>query len=137
MNEQDAHAAGQPDGRPTLLIADDDAIVRLLLMEQLAHQFRIVATAQNATEAIERAEEQRPDVALIDVEMPHGGARAAVAQIAQRSPATRMVILSADESQSLVLELLSAGAVAYIRKGVSPQELSETLSAALAVGPGS
>jgi two-component system nitrate/nitrite response regulator NarL len=129
--------AAQPDGnghpRPTLLIADDDAVVRSTLGYQLAGNFDVIAVAKSAAEAIELAEKHRPDAALIDVEMPAGGAREAVPQIATRSPKTRMVILSGDESRQVVLELLSAGAVAYIRKGLTAADISQTLTDALQV----
>jgi DNA-binding NarL/FixJ family response regulator len=119
------------DPRPRLLIADDDAVVRSKLGIQLERYFEVVAVAENATEAIDLAEMNRPDVALIDVEMPGGGARQAVPQIAMRSPGTSMVILSADESRHVVLELLAAGAIAYVRKGASMSQISETLTDAL------
>jgi DNA-binding NarL/FixJ family response regulator len=132
-NAEATQLEGNGHARPTLLIADDDAFVRSALGYQLAGNFDVIAVAKSATEAIELAEKHRPDVALIDVEMPDGGAREAVPQIATRSPDTRMVILSGDESRQVVLELLSAGAVAYIRKGVTPAEISQTLTDALKV----
>lgn len=119
------------DVRPSLLIADDDAVVRATLSAQLQSTFRVVAVAENATEAIELAEEHRPDAALIDVDMPDGGARAAVPEIAARSPGTCMVILSGDETRQMVLELLTAGAIAYVRKGVTGSQLARTLTEAL------
>lgn len=119
------------DHRRSLLIADDDAVVRYRLGAELKASFRIVAVADNATDAIALAREHRPDAALIDVEMPGGGAREAVPQIAACSPQTRMVILSADESDRVVRELLRAGAVAYVRKGVAGDTLAETLTRAL------
>lgn len=121
------------DGRPSLLIADDDAVVRSALGAQLELGFHVIAVAEDATQAIELAEEHRPDIALIDVEMPGGGAREAVPQIARRSPDTCMVILSGDEADQVVLELLSAGAITYIRKGVTGDEISKALSDALRV----
>jgi DNA-binding NarL/FixJ family response regulator len=122
---------GDRDLRPSLLIADDDPVMRSALSAQLKDSFRVVAVAENATEAIELAEQHRPAAALIDVDMPDGGAREAVPQIAKRSPDTRMVILSGDETRQMVLELLGAGAIAYVRKGVAGSELSKTLTEAL------
>jgi len=119
------------DARPTLLIADDDAVVRAALSAQLAGEFDIVAVAESAGDAIALAERHRPDAALLDVDMPGGGAREAVPQIAARSPDTCMVILSGDETRQLVLELISTGAMAYVRKGISAAEISQTLTAAL------
>ena len=121
----------EPDHRPSLLIADDDAVLRSVLGFQLDGDFRVVAVAENAPDAIALAERHQPDAALLDVEMPGGGAREAVPQIAKRSPYTSIVILSADESRDGVLELLSAGATAYLRKGVPGPEIAKTLRDAL------
>jgi CheY-like chemotaxis protein len=133
MNAAAPQHGGNDPSRPSLLIADDDASVCSALSSQLDGDFRVIAVARHATEAIELAEEHRPDAALIDVEMPNGGAREAVPQIAARSPDTCMVILSGDESRQIVLELLSAGAIAYVRKGVTGGEISRTVTAALKV----
>jgi DNA-binding NarL/FixJ family response regulator len=121
------------DHRRTLLIADDDDVVRYRLQSELSESFRVVAVAENTAEAIALAEQHRPDAALIDVQMPGGGARAAVPAIAACSPNTRMVILSGDEIHHIVLELLNAGAIAYMRKGTVGDLIAETLPQALRV----
>jgi DNA-binding NarL/FixJ family response regulator len=132
-------AAKQPgesgDVRAKLLIADDDAVCRIALSSQLAPYFHVVAVAENATEAIELAGTHRPDVALIDVQMPGGGAREAVPGISTNSPDTRIVILSSDESAGAVSELIIAGAVAYMRKGATGAAIAKTLTDALDVTP--
>lgn len=130
-----ARAAEEPlrDHRRTLLIADDDVVVRYRLQSELSESFRIVAVAEDASEAIALAERHQPDAALIDVEMPGGGARVAVPAIAACAPNTRMVILSADEIHHVVLELLAAGAIAYVRKGVGGDRIAETLAKALLI----
>lgn len=107
--------------------------MRSTLRAQLNGNFHVVAVAKDADEAIQLAEKHQPDAALIDVEMPTGGARMAVPQIVIRSPDTAMVILSADESREVVVELIRAGAIAYVRKGVTAAQLTETLTAALGV----
>jgi DNA-binding NarL/FixJ family response regulator len=126
---------GTVDARPSLLIADDDAVVRSALRSHLEGGFNVIAVAENATEAIELAEKHQPDAALLDVEMPDGGALAAVPEIARRSANTSMVILSGDESREVVLALINAGAITYIRKGVSAAHISKTLNDALTIGP--
>jgi DNA-binding NarL/FixJ family response regulator len=133
MNREADPTSEIDDARPRLLIADDDAFVRSALISQLEANFDVIAVAENATQAIELAAEHQPDCALIDVVMPGGGAREAVPQITARSPDTRIVILSGDESRDVVLELLSAGAMAYMRKGVSAAELTKTVTDALRV----
>jgi len=122
------------DPRPRLLIADDDAIVRVALCAQLERAFNVIAVAGDAGGAIKLAALHRPDAALIDVEMPQGGARAAVPEIARCSPNTSIVILSGDESREVVLELLAAGAIAYLRKGATAGAITKTLTEALRLG---
>ena len=131
MNDEAEQAEDNVDVRPTLLIADDDPVVRSTLPPRLGGDFNVVAVADNATDAIELAEQHHPDAALIDVEMPGGGAFEAVPEIATRSPATSIVILSADESDQVVLKLLNAGAIAYVRKGVTGPEIAKKLAEAM------
>jgi DNA-binding NarL/FixJ family response regulator len=135
MNAEANQPGGNADVRANLLIADDDAVCRIALSSQLAPYFEVVAVAENATEAIELAGKHRPDLALIDVQMPGGGAREAVPGISTSSPGTRVVILSSDESAGAVSELISAGAVAYMRKGATGAEIAKTLTDALGVTP--
>ncbi len=127
---------GWVDNRPTLLIADDNAAVRTALQMQLGTDFNVVAAAGDSEAAIAMAGDFKPDVALIDVQMPGGGARVVVPGISRCSPATRMVMLSSDESRAGVLELLEAGAIAYLRKGTPSSEIAGALGRALTFQPG-
>lgn len=127
MDQMSGGFAGYERQSPTLLIADDDPVVRSMLGMSLGQRFEIVAAVEDGEHAVEMAKEHKPDAALIDVDMPGGGGAAAVRGIAQISPETAIVVLSADESDALVRDLLQAGAMTYRRKGISPQELSETL----------
>jgi len=120
-----------PPARPRLLIADDDRVVRSTLYLQLSGQFTVVGDASDADEAIEQADALQPDVAIIDVEMPAGGGLRAVREIRELSPRTAIVALSGDESAATVHALLDAGAMTYVRKGLSAAELSRTLMTAM------
>jgi DNA-binding NarL/FixJ family response regulator len=115
------------NGRPTLLIADDDPVVRSVLSMALERRFEIVAVVEDGEQAVAEAAAAKPDAAVIDVDMPGGGAPHAVRGIVEVSPATAIVVLSADESDSVVRDLLGAGAMTYRRKGIPPQQLAETL----------
>lgn len=130
MDSNYGFANDQP-GRPTLLIADDDPVVRSMLSMALDQRFEIVAAVDDSDEAVARAEQFKPDAALIDVDMPGGGGVTAVPGIARVSPGTAIVVLSADESDTLVRDLVQAGAVTYRRKGIPPQDLSETLESSI------
>jgi DNA-binding NarL/FixJ family response regulator len=113
--------------RPTLLIADDDPVVCSTLSMALEQRFEIVAAVDNGRQAVAWAAETRPDAAVIDVQMPEGGGSRAVPGIAQASPKTAIVVLSGDENDGVVRELVQAGATAYVRKGIGTHELIETL----------
>jgi DNA-binding NarL/FixJ family response regulator len=117
--------------RPTLLIADDDPVVCSMLSMALEPRFEIVAAVEDGECAVTRAAETRPDAAVIDVEMPRGGGSRAVRGIAQTSPDTAIVVLSGDESDGVVRQLLQAGAMAYVRKGIPSHELIDTLDSSI------
>jgi two-component system, NarL family, nitrate/nitrite response regulator NarL len=116
---------------PRVLIADDDPDVRAALGAQLAGQFEVVGSAADTDEAIALATDVKPDVAIVDVQMPGGGGLRATREICEATPATAIVALSADESERVVLDMLRAGAVAYVRKGVAAGELATLLHEAL------
>jgi len=116
---------------PRVLIADDDPDVRAVLAARLEGSFDVVGTASDTDEAIAIAAERRPHIAIVDVQMPGGGGVRATREIRSAAPETTIVALSADESERIVLEMLNAGAVAYVRKGVSSEELVALLHEAL------
>jgi DNA-binding NarL/FixJ family response regulator len=122
-------ASGQP--RPRLLVADDDPIVRAVLYAQLDSVFE-VGMADDAESAIDLAGRERPDVALIDVQMPAGGGLHATRGIRAISPETAIVILSSTETDDSVVEFLAAGAMTYLRKGVPVEEIIARLWDAIA-----
>jgi len=95
----------------------------------LKRDFEVVGEATDAVEAITLARELRPDAALVDLNMPEGGGRTAVPGIVAASPETAIVVISSDEEDSIVRELMIGGAVAYVRKGADP---SDTLRRAIA-----
>jgi DNA-binding NarL/FixJ family response regulator len=101
-----------------------------VLRAQLTPEFEVVGAATDTDEAIALAAETRPDIALVDVQMPGGGLRA-TREIRDAAPDTTIVALSADESERVVLEMLRAGAVAYLRKGVGADDLAALLHEAL------
>jgi DNA-binding NarL/FixJ family response regulator len=124
------HACERPD-RPRLLIADDDAFMREFLRITLRDDFDCVVDVDNAPDAVREAARLRPDLALLDLNMPGGGAHAATPAIRACSPATAVVILSSDDLHSEVVSLLAAGAVAYLLKGIDRRTLTDRLLASI------
>jgi DNA-binding NarL/FixJ family response regulator len=115
-------------GRPRLLIADDDPVVRAILVMSLEDEFDVVGLARDGEEAVELARKSQPDAALLDVEMPRGGGVAAVRGILEVAPGTAIVILSIDDHDATVRLMMQAGAVAYRRKGHAPHILAGSLN---------
>jgi DNA-binding NarL/FixJ family response regulator len=122
--------------RPRLLIADDDGTVQAVLHRQLAEHFDIVGSAFDADEAIALAAARRPDVAIIDVQMPGGGGVRAARELSALDPRMAIVALSGDESDTIVRAMLQAGAILYLRKGMGGPELVRGLRRAIAAQPG-
>jgi len=116
-----------------VLIADDDPVMRMLLgaIARTDPALELVAEAEDADEAIALAAEHHADLAIVDVQMPGGGGVRATEGIRDAAPQTTIVALSADESERIVLDMLKAGAVTYIRKGVAADELTALLRESL------
>ena len=112
-----------------VMVADDDEIVTMLLSTIAQHEpsLELVGTATDAEEAIEMAVMRRPQVVLLDLDMPHGGGTHAATQILRHLPDTRIVALSANDSQLAMLDMARAGAVGYIVKGAPPATIVDTI----------
>jgi PAS domain S-box-containing protein len=111
-----------------VLVAEDEEPLRDAICDLVASEpgLEVVGAAGSAEEAIELAAATKPDVALVDVRMP-GGGPATVLGIKEHSAATDVLALSAYEDQATVLEMLRAGAVGYLVKGISPVEVVEAI----------
>jgi DNA-binding NarL/FixJ family response regulator len=120
-----------PAVRPRVVVADDDEIVRTVLTAQLAEDFECVGAAADATQAIALVTALNPDVVILDVNMPGGGAIQATREIRARAPRTAIVILSIDETWSDLIDLLNAGAMTYLRKGIDEATITHDLHAAI------
>jgi DNA-binding NarL/FixJ family response regulator len=116
-----------------VLVADDDADARKLVETYVSREpaLELVGAAADADEAIALALEHKPDAALLDVGMPGGGGLRAVREIRELSPETSMVALSGYDDRNTVIDMLDAGAVAYIVKGASREEILTTMRRAI------
>src|SRR6201989_2173745 len=96
-----ARGAGIMTGAIRVLIADDQRVVRdgLRMLVALIDDVEVVGTACDGAEAVRRAEEHRPDVVLMDLRMPGTDGIAATAELRERLPSARVLVLTtyADE----------------------------------------
>lgn len=118
----------------TVLLADDHALVRRGVRAFLATQpdVQVVAEAATGAETVAQAAEHRVDVALVDLQMPGTDGVDAIRQLTRLSPATRVVVLTSYETDADVLPALRAGALSYLLKDASPEELADAVRAAAA-----
>jgi EAL domain-containing protein (putative c-di-GMP-specific phosphodiesterase class I)/CheY-like chemotaxis protein len=112
-----------------VLVADDEPDLRDALSYLLAQEpsLALVGSAADADEAVILAKREQPDVALVDVSMPAGGGPRAAREIVRASPRTRVIALSAFEDRATVLEMLRAGAVGYLVKGMAGEEIVDSI----------
>ena len=108
-----------------LMVADDDPVSRLMLGAIVKREpgFELVGEAADAGQAIELALRRRPDVVLLDVDMPGGGGARAAVEIREGLPEVRIVAISADDSQSTQYDMMRAGAVGFLTKGSPDDEI--------------
>lgn len=112
-------------GRIGVLLVDDHTLFREGLAEifAVAEDLRVVGEAGNGREAVVLAREKRPDIVLLDVEMPVMGAEEALGGILEGSPSSKVVILTMHDDARLARELLTRGASAYLLKNASREQL--------------
>ena len=116
-----------------LLIADDHEIVRKGLRAVLETQqgWAVVGEAIDGRDAVEKAKQIKPHVIILDISMPLLNGLEATRQIAKQVPETKILILSFRESDSLIQNLLEAGALGYLSKSDATRDLVPAVEALL------
>ncbi len=124
------------DKRPvTALLADDHTLFRRGLAEMLStdEDITVVAEAENGAEAVSRARIEKPDVVILDIEMPVMGAEEAIGHLQKLSPQPKIIVVTMYDTARLMRKFAQLGADAYLSKSVS---LPELLAAVHAVARG-
>jgi len=115
-------SSAAPTG-PRVVVAEDEALIRLDLVEMLGEAgYRVVGEAGDGERAVQLAEEQRPDLVVLDVKMPRLDGIAAAERIARQRIAP-VVILTAFSQRELVERARDAGAMAYLVKPFTKADL--------------
>jgi DNA-binding NarL/FixJ family response regulator len=111
-----------------IVIVDDHPLFREGVANTLraARDFQIVGQGDTAEAAIGLASDLRPDIMLLDIDIPGSGLQAAE-RIAAACPVTKLVVLTVSADEEHLLAALKAGAQAYILKGVAARELVSIL----------
>jgi two-component system NarL family response regulator len=108
-----------------VVIADDHMLFRQGLKRLLASEesIQVVGEAANGEEAAQAAASMRPDILILDLKMPSGNAVETLREIAKKSPATKVMILTAFSEEENLLGTAQARARGYVLKGVSTPTL--------------
>jgi len=115
-----------------VLIVDDHGMVRRGLMAYLGNQadLQLAGEAGDGQEALQLCEKLQPDVVLMDLIMPVLDGVAATRAIRKRWPETQVIALTSFQEKDLVRDALQAGAIGYLLKNVSGDDLAQAIRAA-------
>ena len=120
-----------------VLVVDDHAVVRRGLATFLlaSSDLLLAGEAGSGAEAVQLCGEVRPDVVLMDLVMPDMDGATATQQIRQRCPDVHVIALTSFHDENLVQRALQAGAIGYLLKNVSADQLADAIRAASAGRP--
>jgi DNA-binding response OmpR family regulator len=121
------------NGRPLILIADDDPDILALISFRLERAGYEIVRAANGEEAVQVALDRRPDLAVLDVMMPRVDGYEATRRLRQHRETSRMpiILLTARVQEEDIARGFDAGADDYVKKPFSPQELGARVQAVL------
>ena len=125
------------EGRIRVMLVDDHAVVRRGLAAFLMafDDLELVGEAADGSEAVRVCERVRPDVVLMDLVMPEMDGAAATRTIRERFPNVQVIALTSFKEDDLVQGALEAGAIGYLLKNVSTDELADAIRSAHAGRP--
>ncbi|MBO1330881.1 response regulator [Streptomyces sp. VRA16 Mangrove soil] len=112
-----------------LLLADDQDLIRSALsaLLDLESDFEVVAAVDRGDKVVDAARAARPDVALLDIEMPGLDGLAAAALLTREMPACRVVILTTFGRAGYLRRAMAAGAVGFVVKDAPPEALADAI----------
>lgn len=121
-------------GAVSIVLADDHAVVRrgLELLLEAEEGLEVVATVGDVEAAVRTTRGHKPDVLVLDLNMPGGSSLDAIPRILEASPNTRIAVLTMQDEPAFARQALGAGASAYVLKEAADDELVEAVRRAAA-----
>jgi two-component system, NarL family, nitrate/nitrite response regulator NarL len=122
--------------RIRVLLADDHPVVREGLRSCLAdcRQLQFVGEAADGLEAVSKCRSLRPDLVLMDINLPRLSGLAATEQLRRESPGVKVLALTAHKTSEYIHRMVTAGARGYVMKDTSPEELLKAIETVYAGG---
>jgi two-component system invasion response regulator UvrY len=113
----------------TVLLVDDHEIVRVGFRRliETTHDIKVVGEASSGEESYQLVGQLKPDITIMDINMPGVGGLQAIQRICKRNPKERIIALTVHETEPFPTRVLAAGAKAYLSKRCVPQELIQAI----------
>lgn len=117
------------NNRIKILVADDHPVVRKGIAACLARQatVEIIGEAADGREAVRKARELKPDLILMDINMPHMSGLAVTELLSREMPGIKVLVLSAQGSTDCVMRIIQSGAHGYVLKDAPTEELMRAI----------
>jgi DNA-binding NarL/FixJ family response regulator len=113
-----------------VMIVDDHPLVRAAVAQAInAADISVVAEASSAEDALQTAPQVRPDVLLVDIELPGMTGLSLLRELAPRLPGTRIVMLTVSTADRDLVDAFTNGAVGYLTKDLTPEALLRSIRA--------
>jgi two-component system response regulator NreC len=120
----------------TVVLADDHNVIRVGLRALLEAEpgLRVIGEAADATATTKLVDDRRPDVLVLDLQMPGAEPRADIPRLRETAPGTAIVVLTMQADPRVARDLLRAGAAGFILKQAAERNLGEAIRAAAGGG---
>jgi two-component system response regulator RegA len=113
---------------PSLLLVDDDEVLRERLATAIRSRGYDVRTAASAAEAVKEAERESPEMAVVDLRMPGGNGLDLLRELRKHDPHTKVLVLTGYGSIATAVEAVRDGAVGYLPKPADADEILAALN---------
>ena len=132
MNRWQSVPARDPDRPTRVMLVDDHDMVRrgLAVYLQIRSDLKLTGEASNGREAVELCARLQPDVVLMDLVMPEMDGATATQVIRSRWPHVQVIALTSFQDRDMVQKVLQAGAISYLMKNVTGDDLAAAIRAA-------
>lgn len=115
-----------------IMIADDSDAIRMVLRDilDIGHH-QLVAEATNGFETVEKFDEIKPDLLLLDVAMPKKDGISALKEILAKNPNAKIIMITASDNVNTMTECVNTGAAAYLLKPFNFEDVLTAITTAL------